>query len=75
MYVSDWQLPLRAGLQLACSFACTYLTVCHVLAESRAVGLHAVAGLEIGVLRRGVVVVGHGCDVSRAHLGAVVEAR
>jgi hypothetical protein len=34
-------------------FACTYLTVGHVLAESRAVGLrlHTVAGLEVGVLR------------------------
>jgi hypothetical protein len=31
--------------------AYTYLTVGDVLTESRAVGLHAVAGLEIGVLR------------------------
>lgn len=62
--------PLRAGLRLAGLLACTYLTVGHVLAQSRAVGLHAVAGLEVGVLRRGVVDVGHGCDVwwSRAHV-------
>lgn len=48
--------------------ACTYLTVGHVLAESRAVGLDVVTGLEVGILRGRVECVGHGVVWSRAHV-------
>lgn len=57
----------------ACLLACTYLTVGHVLAESSAVGLDVVAGLEVGILRGRVECVGHGCVWSRAHVRGVVE--
>jgi hypothetical protein len=60
LHGSDCPSP-RHPLSVSCTYptdsyhcvlvACTNLTVGHVLAQSGAVGLHAVAGLEVGILR------------------------